>query len=480
MDGPADLTSSEAGEEWRSGLRVGNYTLGRRLGVGGMAEVFEGRHVTLHHRVAVKRLLPKFAERSDVVARFLREGRAAAAVRHPHVVTIFDVGVWRDAPYLVMEFLEGEDLERHLRARGPLEVVAAVDLMLPVLSAVRAAHDAGLIHRDLKPANIVLARDQARHPRPVVVDFGVARGGALVDGVVTADEALVGTPAYLSPEQYRAASLVSPASDQYALGVILYEALTGRLPFDAPTLPALIHAVLAGEFTPPRALRPELPAALDAVLCRALATDPAARFADVSALLDALLPFASQRARYLWSAVAPDAPPPESAPDAPTSPDDLTATEPALVPTLLPAVIPPAPVTSPPRAPRRATQAILFALTSCALLALAAWRSSAGTQPLRRGGAPQPVASSSRDDASSSRRPASVPPSVAAHSMASAAPSVAAVAPSVAAVAPSVAVPAPSVAPSVPVPSPTMRHDHRDARRRNRDCYGPNGVNLCL
>ncbi len=157
---------------------MGNYTLGRRLGVGGMAEVFEGRHVTLHHRVAVKRLLPKFAERSDVVARFLREGRAAAAVRHPNVVTIFDVGVWRDAPYLVMEFLEGEDLERHLRARGPLEVVAAVDLMLPVLSAVRAAHEAGLIHRDLKPANIVLARDQARHQRPVVVGGVVHQRGA--------------------------------------------------------------------------------------------------------------------------------------------------------------------------------------------------------------------------------------------------------------------------------------------------------------
>ena len=303
---PPDTTSDAAAtpEEWAAGLALGSHTIVRRIGVGATAEVYEAEHTTLRARVAIKRLLPRFRARPEVSARFLREGRAAAAIRHPHVVRVFDVGSRDGAPYLVMEFLQGEDLERHLAARAPLGVSDAVDLLLPVLSALKAAHEAGVIHRDLKPANVMLARDRGDHVRPVVVDFGIARATeALTDGVVTADEALLGTPAYMAPEQCQGATRASTASDQYALGVIAYQCLAGRRPFVEPSLPRLLAAIERNEFPGLRSLRDEIPEALAAAVHRALSRDPSARHADVEAFAHALLPFASERGRALWESL---------------------------------------------------------------------------------------------------------------------------------------------------------------------------------
>jgi serine/threonine protein kinase len=170
---------------WSPGLTLGHLTLLRCVGVGGMAEVFEARHELLGTRVAVKRLRVDARARPEHGARFLREGRAAASIRHPHVVQVFDVGTHEGVAYPVMELLEGDDLERHLTARGPLPVGEAVDLQLPLLSALKAAHAAGVIHRDLKPANVVLARDHGgRHGdlnafAVALLPFASERGRAL-------------------------------------------------------------------------------------------------------------------------------------------------------------------------------------------------------------------------------------------------------------------------------------------------------------
>ncbi|MFO0606706.1 MAG: serine/threonine-protein kinase [Polyangiales bacterium] len=436
--------SSCAASAWGPGLVLGNLTLVRRVGVGGMAEVYEAEHAVLRSRVAIKRLHGRAGARPETVARFLREGRAAAAIRHPHVVQIFDVGTHEGAPYLVMEFLDGGDLEGHLAARGPLAVAEAVDLLLPVLSAVRAAHAEGVLHRDLKPSNVVLARDRGGRARPVVVDFGVARAARdLAEGVVTADEALLGTPAYLAPELCQGASAVSAASDQYALGVMLYQCLTGRRPFEAPSLPRLLAAIERNEYASPRALRGDVPEALDDVLRRTLARAPIDRHADVAAFARALAPFASPRGRAQWEAleasIAEHAPPLAPAPEAPPTP------------------VAAAVVVSPPKPSRARTWAVA-ALAGAALL-----------------------------------RPTAAPPRVA-----SAPPPVAAPRPMTPPAAPPVA--APSVAPPA-APPPAVHRDPAPAaraaqrpprraivRRANHPsgppaapgCIGPNGVNLCL
>ncbi|MBI5517899.1 MAG: protein kinase [Deltaproteobacteria bacterium] len=297
---------------WPPGEVVGAYRVVRHLGEGGMAVVYEGVHQSLGHRVAIKTLLPELLRRPTTLARFQREGRAVARVVHPNVIRVFDVGEHHGVPYLVMEYLDGAELSAQLRGSSGLPLEDALDILLPVFSAVQAAHDRGLIHRDLKPSNIVLARDDAGRRRPVVLDFGIARGGEDHPQAITQTSDMLGTPAYLAPEQTHGSRGLTTALDQYALGVIAYECLSGHLAFGedpTETVFSVLIKIREGAVTPLRTHRPDLPEEVLAAIRRAMALAPADRFPSVGALAAALLPFASVRAQALWSDDFGSAPP---------------------------------------------------------------------------------------------------------------------------------------------------------------------------
>ncbi len=334
MAPPDDLTRADEGEVegevvarapdgLAPGDRVGPYVVLAKLAEGGMGAVFDALHLGLERRVAIKTLHARVRGSAVARERFMREGRAAARVRHPHVIEVFDVGLRDDdTPYLVMERLEGEDLAALLQREGPIEVERAVELALPVIAAVCEAHARGVVHRDLKPENVFVALGPLGEPHPKVLDFGVA---ALIDerSALTQASVVVGTPSYMAPEQALNSRGASVASDQYPLGALLYECLVGSVPFVRDTPVELFAALARDPVPPPRSLRPGLPPALEAVILRALARDPAERFASVKGLGAALLPFASDAARSRWTSTfttsvlrAPTVPAPR--PPAPT------------------------------------------------------------------------------------------------------------------------------------------------------------------
>ena len=224
----------------------------RLIGHGATASVFEGRHVVLGKRVAVKVLHEHLVNDEQVSARFLREGRVAAKLRHPNTVVVLDVGAEAGVPYLVMELLGGADLRappREHARRSPLE--HALGLLLPIAAALSHAHDAGVIHRDLKPANIFLARDVRDDILPKLVDFGLSKvDTGETTSSLTATEMVAGTVLYMAPEQTLGVRHSSPASDQYSLAVILYECVTGEAPFSADGVYALIERIRT-EIRPP-------------------------------------------------------------------------------------------------------------------------------------------------------------------------------------------------------------------------------------
>jgi len=279
------------------GATLGAYVLEHRLGQGGMAAVFAGRHKALGKRVAIKMLLPHNAARADIARRFVREGEAAARLDHPHVVGVSDVGSdARGAPFLVMEYLEGQDLAALLKQKGRLDIAQIADLLVPVMSAVAAAHDAGIVHRDLKPQNIFLARER-NEVVPKVLDFGISK---LMEGdslALTGTGTILGTPYYISPEQAQGARKIDARTDQFSLGVIMYECVTGRRPFEGKSLYSVIASIVSSEPAPPRELVIPLEPKFEAIVNRALQKQPGARYSDVRALGRELLPFASFRTR---------------------------------------------------------------------------------------------------------------------------------------------------------------------------------------
>src|SRR5580704_5720364 len=260
----------------RSGARLGNYELVRVIGSGGMGVVYEAHHEALGRRVAIKvlhSLAPEEPKAAVAGARFLREGRAAAQVRHAHVVDVFDFGVHEGTPFLVMELVEGESLAERIDREGALPLTAALELILPILSAVSALHTDGIVHRDLKPANILIGREPSGGESAKVADFGVSR----IDGDspgLTESGVVVGSYPYMPPEQARACKTATEAADQYALGAILYECVTGKRPFEGDSPYDLTHAILHAPLIAPSERNAELPAALDAVLLRAMNRDP--------------------------------------------------------------------------------------------------------------------------------------------------------------------------------------------------------------
>jgi serine/threonine-protein kinase len=292
------------------GTVLGRYRLVRWLGEGGMGAVYEATHQELGKRAAVKTLHERLAAAPEARQRFLREGKAAARIRHTNVADVYDVGLDGEHPYLVMELLEGEDLGRWLARRGALPVQECADLLVPVVAAVAAAHDLGIVHRDLKPENIFLTRERGGLT-PKVLDFGISKlGDADAPSALTGTGALLGTPHYMSPEQARGDKQIDARSDQYALGVILYQCVTGRRPLQGVPLYSLIQRTVHGDFPPPRQLHPALPSAFEALILQAMARQPDRRFASTRALGQALLAFASGAQRSAYGAELGGAPPP--------------------------------------------------------------------------------------------------------------------------------------------------------------------------
>jgi eukaryotic-like serine/threonine-protein kinase len=255
------------------------YQLSEKIGSGGMADVWLAEDTELDRNVAIKILHDRFAQDKEFVERFQREAQSAAGLQHPNVVGIFDRGVFRDTYFIAMEYVDGPSLKDLVK--GGMGIQDAVDFTRQILNAARFAHRKGIVHRDLKPQN-VLIDDEGRAR---VADFGIARGGENSD--ITATGSVMGTAQYLSPEQAQGKE-TTPRSDIYSIGVILYEALTGRVPFEADSAVAVALKQVSETPRRPSAINPNVPPALDAVVMRALAKDPDARFKDADAFLKAL------------------------------------------------------------------------------------------------------------------------------------------------------------------------------------------------
>ena len=284
------------------GTSLGRYEIRRLIGRGGMGCVYEAVHRDLKKRVAIKTLLPSLAASDEARIRFLREGEAASRIRHPNVVDVTDVGVEGLTSFLVMEYLEGEDLASLIGRQGALSVEQTADFMLPVAAAISTAHDQGVIHRDLKPANILLARSAVGGLQPKVLDFGISKvTGDRGTMVLTGTGATFGTTFYLPPEQLQGARQADAKSDQYALGTIVYECVTGRRAFERDNLYGVLKDIAEGNYPPPLSRRPDLPPSMDALIRRSMNLDPAGRFDSVKQMGAAMLEFASPQARVMWS-----------------------------------------------------------------------------------------------------------------------------------------------------------------------------------
>jgi serine/threonine protein kinase len=284
---PAPVSLPQPGE-----TLGGKYAIVRVVGEGGMGTVYEATHTRLRHRVAIKVLMPNLLHMADVVARFEREGRTAAQLRGRHVAHVLDVDVTDGGlPYMVMEYLEGRDLDSELQERGRLPVPEAVDYVLQACDAMAEAHAAGIVHRDLKPANLFLCPETSGRVVKVL-DFGISKITSDDDARLTGTHATVGTPLYMSPEQVRSPKSVDSRTDIWSLGVILFELLTGRTPFLGSTTGAAASIVI-DPVPSMRDLGVELPEALEAAILRSLEKDPGRRFADVRSFASSIASFAA-------------------------------------------------------------------------------------------------------------------------------------------------------------------------------------------
>jgi serine/threonine-protein kinase len=312
------------------GMQLGRYRVESRLGAGGMGEVYRAFDVELHRPVALKTLRPEVAMDHANLERFFAEARAANVIRHEHIIEYTDMH--KAAPgglsYVVMELCEGRTLTRAIRDIGRLPPARASFILAQVADALEAAHRAGIVHRDLKPDNVFLIRRMGTDDYVKVLDFGVARLRPDLTRVeATQSGVIIGTPAYMSPEQCKGEK-VTPAADIYALGVILFQALTGQLPFDGPTMPMMLVAHMTSEPPPVHALVPDVPYALSMLVQQALAKHPAERPATMAAMRAAMLAAVGLEGLIATSSVpaqAPMAPAQPYTPSAPSAPSGAPA-----------------------------------------------------------------------------------------------------------------------------------------------------------
>jgi len=280
---------------------AGKYEVVRPLGSGGMGQVYEGRHKALGKRVAIKVLREEAAQHPEYRQRFEREARAAASLVGPHVAQVTDVETLDDGrPFIVMEYLEGQDLNAELEARGTFPIAEAVDYVLQTCSAMTEAHARGIVHRDLKPHNLYLTEHRDGR-RLKVLDFGISKVDE-GDASVTSTSVAMGTPLYMAPEQMRSAKHVDARADIWSLGVILYELLVGRPPFDGSNPTAVIAAVTADTPVALRDLRPDVPEALDRVVMQMLEKNKDRRPGSVLEVGQLLAPFSTSG---VWEPNAP-------------------------------------------------------------------------------------------------------------------------------------------------------------------------------
>jgi serine/threonine-protein kinase len=258
----------------------GRYRVLHRVGSGGMADVVCAEDLQLGRKVAIKLLHRRFAQDEEFVERFRREASSAAGLQHPHVVAVYDRGAWDDTYYIAMEYLEGRTLKKLVQEEAPLEAARAIDFTIQILRAARFAHKRGIIHRDLKPHNVIVDAEG----RAKVTDFGIAKAGA---SDMTQTGSIMGTAQYLSPEQAQGLAVSAP-SDLYSIGIILYEMLTGRVPFEGESAVTIALKQVSEAPVPPSTPNPAVPPALEAVVLRALEKDPARRFADADEFIAAL------------------------------------------------------------------------------------------------------------------------------------------------------------------------------------------------
>jgi serine/threonine protein kinase len=298
---PVDSQSAAGVREGE--ILAGKYRVDRVLGVGGMGAVVAARHLELDHKVAIKFLLPALLANQESVARFAREARAAVKITSEHVVRVLDVGsLDNGAPYMVMEFLEGDDLSGWLRTRGRLPIEQATEFLLQACVAIADAHSLGIVHRDLKPANLFCVRRNDGQLVIKVLDFGISKvtGGTHPSDSgmsVTRTSAIMGSPLYMSPEQVQSSKDVDSRTDLWALGIILFELLTGGVPFPGETFGEIAVKIAARAPLSLRGYRPDVPVGLENVMLRCLEKERDRRYANVAELAWALLPFAPERAR---------------------------------------------------------------------------------------------------------------------------------------------------------------------------------------
>jgi eukaryotic-like serine/threonine-protein kinase len=356
--GPAERTLVET--TVREGeVLADKYRVERVLGAGGMGYVVACHHIHLQQKVALKFLHPNMLENEEIVGRFLREAQAAVQIKSEHVARVSDVGTLANGvPYMVMEFLEGTDLKHALEAKGHLPVAEAVDYLLQACEALAEAHVLGIVHRDLKPDNLFLTRKADGRASIKVLDFGISKANLASSGAskLTGTSAMLGTPYYMAPEQLTSTRSVDARADIWSLGVVLYELISGTLPFQGETLADLCIRIVQSQPIPLPSLDPVVPVALWNVVARCLEKNFEARYPNVAELCLALVPFGSARAQL--------------------SADTISRIIPTQSGVLIPSVIPSAPF------PTKARTGTIDANQSSVATGNSAWgRTSATTSP---------------------------------------------------------------------------------------------------
>jgi serine/threonine-protein kinase len=362
----------------RGDMIAGRYEIEGLAGEGGMAVVYAARHLHLNEQYAIKILRPALATNPNIVSRFLQEARAAAQLRSDFVCRVFDVGLLPEGmPFMVMELLEGEDLGALLQRTGRLPIEQAVEFVIQGCEALAEAHARGLIHRDIKPENLFLTKRRDGWATVKLLDFGISKiidsemiSTTLRRHVDTRD--LLGTPHYMAPETVRASREAGPRSDLWSMGVVLYELLSGKLPFNGATVPEVSASILETEPENLGLVRPDLPVELVEIVHWCLAKQPELRVASAAELAVQLLPFAPRRSRAVVERmqslaraqgelfdIPPSAfPPPPNVPPMPPVPEMPTA------------VIVESSITMPAEEPRRGRSAVLWVVAAAAAFAV--------------------------------------------------------------------------------------------------------------